>query len=80
MKYVPIADPKYPNQCLIIKGLQADFSTEVYGAAFLAYLIATFNTYGFEIEAPHAIIGASKNFIKQNNVLVELIEEAFEKT
>jgi hypothetical protein len=61
---VPAVDSKYRNQDPIIKGLQEDFNTEEYEAAFLDYIIKTFNNNGFKIETPKAVINASKDYIK----------------
>jgi len=79
-KYVVVLDPGNDNHRPLIKGLQTDFKTAEYGAAFLGFLIDIFNTHQFEFEPPLQVTEASKDYIKQNNVLVTFIEEAFDET
>ena len=79
-KYVVVVNEENANHRKLDKSLQASFNTAEYGAAFLGYLIDTFNERQFEFETPKSITDASLDYIKQNNVLVEFIEEAFEIT
>ena len=71
-------NPSYKRQ--IIKGLKQDFGTSIYSAAFLAYLIDTFYDHGFNFQTPQTIVDDSRHYIKENNIHMSFIEEAFDQT
>jgi P4 family phage/plasmid primase-like protien len=58
--------------------LQAKFCSKKYGAAFLAYLIRTFNEYGFAFETPASVRNDAKSYVRDNNLLEEFMKTFFE--
>ncbi len=75
-----VSDPHKPHERNIDRKLNQEFETDEIGAAFLGYLVDTFNTHGFEIDAPRSIIDSSQKYIKLNNVIMQFVDEAFDKT
>jgi phage/plasmid-associated DNA primase len=58
--------------------VQAKFCSKMYGAAFLAYLIRTFNEHGFAFETPTSVRDDAKNYVGDDNILGEFMETYFE--
>ena len=72
--------PLKTNERKLVKRLYKEFESEIYGAAVLAYLIKTFDAKGFDFVTPTAITDSSQQYIRQNNVIMEFMEEAFDQT
>ena len=71
--------PQHPKSASLQRDFLKDYETAIYGATFLAYLIETFNTCGFNFATLQAIIESSQKYINQNNVIMQFVEEAFDK-
>jgi phage/plasmid-associated DNA primase len=57
--------------------MQAKFCSKMHGAAFLAYLIRTFNEHGFAFETPTSVISDAKSYVGDNNILGEFMKTYF---
>jgi len=75
-----IENPVGPNQIKMDKALQLKFSSKAYGACFLGFLIEVFGERGHDFETPESAMLASKEYIEENKLLSQFIDEAYERT
>jgi P4 family phage/plasmid primase-like protien len=71
--------PVMEHHRLIDPDLQAKFSSQKYGAAFLALLIRTFNEDGFNFPIPASVTREATDYLGENDVLGEFMNANFEE-
>jgi phage/plasmid-associated DNA primase len=60
--------------------LQAKFSSKDNGVTFMGFLIKIFNEYGlFEFETPHSVKQEEREYLGENDVLGQFMDEFFEE-
>jgi P4 family phage/plasmid primase-like protien len=75
-----VDNPTLPNERQIDKTLNSFLKTKKAGASFLSILIKYFNDFGQVFEVPQSVKNEAKDYIGDNDVLVNFMEKYFEKT
>lgn len=75
-----VDNPTRPHEKAVDRSLQNKFSSSSYGAAFLGALIKIHIEYGFEFETPESVKQEAKEYLGENDVLGQFLQEYFEET
>lgn len=72
--------PARAHEKAVDRSLHAKFSSKDYGAAFLSCLIGIFNEHGFDFETPDSVKQEARDYVGENDVLGQFLDEFFEET
>jgi putative DNA primase/helicase len=79
MKFLSSPAPN-TNERLIDTSLAGKFKDKAYGGFFLGYLIDRFHEHGFNFTVPESGMLASKEYIGENDVVGQLLNQFYTKT
>jgi phage/plasmid-associated DNA primase len=79
MKFLSSPAPN-TNERLIDTSLPGKFKDKAYGACFLGYLIDRFHDHGFNFTVPESVMLASKEYIGENDVVGQFLNQFYTKT
>jgi phage/plasmid-associated DNA primase len=75
-----VENPQLAHEIQIDNTLHGKFDSEEYGAAWLAYLIETFNEFGFQFPTPEEVDISTNDYIHEHDLVGQFITDNYEVT
>ena len=79
-KAVDNPNPKLPHEIKLDNTIRNKFGSKEYGAIFLAYLIETFNKFGFTFPTPKEVELSTDDYNRENDLVGAFITQLYEAT
>eukprot|EP00873_Tetraselmis_striata_P027955 jgi/Tetstr1/448219/TSEL_035507.t1 len=78
--YKFVDTPSLPHERPVDRSLQHKFSSKEFGASFLGSLINIYNEHGFDFPIPESVIQEAKDFLGENDLIGQFLQEFYEET